>query len=48
MANQKYGPKLQGPKLQYKGGKGDKRRPMFITQKQYEQNYERIFGKKGK
>ena len=41
-------PKLRGPKLKYKGGKGDKRRPMFITYKQYEENWDRIFGKGAK
>ena len=39
--------KLYGPELKYKGaGKGDRRRPMFISQEQYAKNYERIFGKK--
>ena len=40
--------KLQGPKLKYKGGKGDKRRPMSITRDQYDKNWERAFRKKGK
>jgi hypothetical protein len=49
MANRVYGPKLQGPKLKYRGaGKGSKRRPMFITIEQYGKNYDRAFGKKGK
>jgi len=39
--------KLRGPKLKYKGGgKGDKRRPMFISKEQYEENYNRIFRNK--
>lgn len=29
-------------------GKGDGRRPMFVTDEQYAKNYERAFGKKRK
>ena len=38
--------KLYGKKLKYKGaGKGDKRRPIFITQEQYAKNWEKAFGR---
>ena len=37
--------KLQGPKLKYKGGRGDKRRP--TDREKYEKNYDAIFKKNG-
>ncbi len=39
--------KVFGKKLKYKGaGKGDKRRPMFVTRQQYAKNWDKAFKKK--